>query len=151
MTIKLQKDRIGDVKKIMKKDFKKWHERKTKIHNDKMRPFFHEREIWFTSLGENIGFEQDGKGDTFFRPMLILKKFNNEVCWALPLTRTEKTGKYYFPIAYVVKNDTDGDDSGVVILSQLRLVDAKRLQYKIGMVKEKELANIKKALRTLLK
>ena len=45
----------------MKKDFKKWMEQKVKIHNDKTHPFFHEREVWFSSLGENIGFEQDGE------------------------------------------------------------------------------------------
>lgn len=44
----------------MKKDYKKWMENKAKINNEKVRPFFHEREIWFSSIGENIGYEQDG-------------------------------------------------------------------------------------------
>jgi len=106
----------------MKKNYVKWHKQKTEIHNDKIRPFFHEREIWFTSLGENIGFEQDGSGEKFMRPVLVFKKFNNEVVWVLPLTRTNKTGKYYFRIS--------DNQLSVVVLSQIRLVDAKRLQYK---------------------
>ena len=58
----------------MKKDFKKWHTQKSDLHENKTRVFFHEREIWFTSLGANIGFEQDGRGDDFLRPIVILKK-----------------------------------------------------------------------------
>jgi len=137
----------------MKKDFKKWHAKKSEIHNDKMRPFFHEREVWFCAIGENIGFEQDGSGESFLRPILILKKFNNQVIWALPLTRTDKTGKYYFRTSLLVDNGNGNanDRPSVVILSQLRLVDAKRLQYKVGTVKEDEFTQIKEALIALLK
>jgi len=135
----------------MKKDFKKWMGQKAKIHNDKIRPFFHEREVWFSSLGENVGFEQDGGGEKFLRPILILRKFNNEVIWALPLTRTDKTGKYYFRISLVTDEDNADDRPSVVILSQIRLVDAKRLQYKVGTVKEDEFIKIKEALIALLK
>ncbi len=85
----------------MSKDYRKWTEQKVKIHNDKIRPFLHEREVWFSSIGENIGFEQDGGGGKFMRPVLVLKKFNNEVAWVLPLTRTDKAGKYYFHISLV--------------------------------------------------
>ena len=135
----------------MQKDFKKWHEKKVKIHNDKIRPFFHERDVWFSSLGENIGFEQDGSGENFLRPALILRKFNNEVVWALPLTRTNKTGKYYFHISFVADEGANNNRTSVVILTQIRLVDAKRLQYKIGTVKEDEFLKIKEALVALLK
>ena len=126
-------------------------EQKAKIHNDKMRPFFHEREVWFSSLGENIGFEQDGSGEKFMRPMLILRKFNNEVVWALPLTRTDKIGKYYFHISLVTDDGNADNRPSTVILTQFRLVDAKRLQYKVGTVKEDEFIKIKEALITLLK
>jgi mRNA-degrading endonuclease toxin of MazEF toxin-antitoxin module len=135
----------------MKKDFKKWMDLKAGIHNDKIRPFFHEREIWFSSLGENVGFEQDGSGENFMRPVLILKKFNNEVVWVLPLTRTDKTGEYYFRILPVNGAGNTEGRASVVILSQIRLVDVKRLQYKIGDVKEDEFEKIKEALIALLK
>lgn len=114
----------------MQKDYQKWHPQKAEIHNGKVRPFFHPREVWFCSLGENVGFEQDGVGDNFMRPAVVLRKFNNEVLWGLPLTRTEKTGKYYFH-TFVVKDDNITDtDASSIILSQIRLIDAKRLQYK---------------------
>ncbi len=125
----------------MKKDYKKWHDRKSKIHNDKKRPFFHEREIWFASLGENVGFEQDGSGENFLRPAVILLKFNNDVAWILPLTRTDKIGKYYFKIS----------NQSVAILSQIRLIDTKRLQYKIDTMSENNFTKLKEALIALLR
>ena len=74
----------------MKKDFKKWHEKKSAIHALPQRPFFHEREIWFCYVGANVGFEQDGSGSEFIRPVVVLRKFNNAVFWAVPLTKASK-------------------------------------------------------------
>ena len=85
------------------------------------------------------------------RPILIIKKFNNEVVWALPLTRTEKNGKYYFRISLVADDGKSDDRPSVVILSQLRLIDAKRLQYKAGTITEDEFTKTKEALIALLK
>ena len=56
----------------MKKDFQTWHLNKSNLHENKERPFFHEREIWFTSVGVNIGFEQDGNGE-IHRPVIVIK------------------------------------------------------------------------------
>ena len=125
----------------MLKDFKNWHNKKEQIHSKKERPFFHEREVWFCTLGVNVGFEQDGRGENFLRPALVIKKFNNAVFWVLPLTKTLKKGKYYYD--FIIK---ERDESSIVILSQLRLVDAKRLQYKIGNIKEEDFLEIKKRL-----
>lgn len=128
----------------MKKDFKNWHSQKSELQDYKARPFFHEREIWFTSLGVNVGFEQDGKGKEFQRPVLILKKFNNESFWGLPLTTKKKKGKYYHSF------NLDGRGINTVILSQLKFMDAKRLQYKIGMMEIAEFNNIKQKLKLLI-
>jgi mRNA interferase MazF len=71
----------------MKKDYSEWHEKKTDIElSSETRVFFHEREVWWCSLGANVGFEQDGKGIKFARPVIVFKKFNKEVFWALPLS-----------------------------------------------------------------
>jgi mRNA interferase MazF len=59
--------------------FDQWNTVKQNTHQKKERVFFHEREIWFLSIGQNIGFEQNGKGSNFLRPVLILKQFSNEV------------------------------------------------------------------------
>lgn len=128
----------------MKKDFQKWHDKKAQVDEIEKRPFFHEREIWFCHLGANIGFEQDGAGDDFQRPIIIIRKFNNEVCWILPLSKTNKRSKYYFAFKF---NDTT---ASVAILSQIRLLDAKRLSRKIGEIDKNEFVQIINKIKALL-
>lgn len=130
---------------MLEKDFTHWHDRKEVIHCKKRRPFFRERDVWFCSLGVNVGFEQDGRGQQFLRPVVIVRKFNNEICWGLPLTKNAKQGPYYLSISPVA-----GREASAVILSQLRLIDVKRLQYKVGAVSEEEFREIKKRLIALL-
>ena len=127
-----------------KKDFSLWHTKKTSVHNEKQRPFFSEREIWFCTMGENIGYEQDGRGENFLRPVLILKKFNNEVLWAIPLTTNNKVGKYYYNFKLKDK------EPSTAILSQIRLIDGKRLQYKIGDMEQCNFEEIKIKIKQLL-
>lgn len=105
----------------MEKDFDAWNERKKALHNLDDGKYFHEREVWWCSLGVNIGFEQDGTNELFERPVLVVKKFNRDVLWALPLTRSDKKTRYHAPV-------TIGASNSVVILSQLRLISSKRLQ-----------------------
>lgn len=127
------------------KDYKIWTPIKVKIHNNEsVRPGFHEREIWYCHLGENVGFEQDGKGDDFLRPIIILRKFNNEIFWAIPLTSVIKKSKYYFAITL-----EEGKKSSA-ILSQIRLIDAKRLSHKIDNVDLAEFEELKKKLKDLI-
>jgi mRNA interferase MazF len=47
-------------------------------------PLFKERDIWWVSIGVNVGFEEDGKHEKFLRPVLILKKFNKELFLGIP-------------------------------------------------------------------
>lgn len=128
------------------KDYKIWTPVKTQLHNsESARPGFHEREIWYCYLGENIGFEQDGKGNDFLRPVIVLRKFNNEILWAIPLTSAIKKSPYYFVISFG-ENKTKSS----AILSQIRLIDAKRLSYTIGEVSKEEFKELKKKLKDLI-
>ena len=127
----------------MKKDFQKWHKRKEYLHEEKTRPFFHEAEVWFCALGINVGFEQDGRGESFLRPAVIVRKFNNESFWGLPLTKNEKKGKYYFSFKL-------NSEISTAILSQIRLIDGKRLYYKIGIVSEKDFVELTEKLKALM-
>ena len=56
----------------MEKDFDKWNESKKVIHHNNEDKFYHEREVWWCSLGINIGFEQDGKDEDDFLIFLPL-------------------------------------------------------------------------------
>jgi mRNA interferase MazF len=123
----------------MEKDFDSWNKLKKSLSTGESNVFFHKREIWYCSLGKNIGYEEDGKNELFERPILIIKKFNNDIFLAIPLTSSKKDNKYYF------KYKLEGREySG--ILSQIRLLDKKRLSRKIGMMKESDFKNIIKSI-----
>ena len=129
---------------MSKKDYLVWHTEKSSVEEHKIRPGFHEREVWFCIMGTNIGYEQDGRGNKFLRPVVIIKKFNNEVLWAVPLTTKGKQGKYYFSFGL-------GDEGiSTAILSQLRLIDAKRLEYKIGNISKGDFKTLKSKLTQLI-
>ncbi len=108
----------------MEKDFDGWNARKKRMEVAEQKKFFHEREVWWCSLGVNVGFEQDGKNDLYERPVLVIQKFNRDILWAIPLTSTKKKGAYYFPISANKRES-------VAILSQLRLISSKRLQRRM--------------------
>jgi mRNA interferase MazF len=130
----------------MKKDYTKWHKIKTDVNNSEKRVFFHEREIWFCHIGANVGFEQDGTKEEYLRPVLIIRKFNNEIFWGIPLTKSErrKDSKYYYAFSFV-----EGITS-LAILSQVKLIDAKRLVRHIGTMEEDDFEKTKKKLKELL-
>ncbi|MEK7157860.1 MAG: type II toxin-antitoxin system PemK/MazF family toxin, partial [Patescibacteria group bacterium] len=128
----------------MKKDFGKWNNKKTEIDHANNPAFYHEREVWWCSTGLNVGFEQDGKGENFSRPVLIVKGFNKNVFLSVPLTTKAKDGKYYYRI------DLGDGVSRKIILSQIRLLDSKRLQEKITTINKEQFSEIKKAIIQLL-
>lgn len=126
------------------KEFDKWNKEKKVIDKkDTHGLFFKEREIWWCSLGVNVGFEQDGKNDNHERPILIIKKFNGEMIYVIPLTSTEKEGKYYFPIK-------DGEKVHSTILSQAKLMSPRRLLRKIKTLDKTQFEECKKRFLELL-
>ena len=134
---------------MFKKDFKKWHDQKSSVDCIEKRPFFHEKEIWLCHLGINVGFEQDGKGDDFLRPIVIIRKFNNEIFWALPLTKlskkiNKKAERYYFKFSFIKNTES------FAILSQIRLIDARRLSNFIGTISETDFLQLIEKLKALL-
>ena len=130
--------------RVLDLEFDKWNELKKKLHTRDEKILFHEREIWWCSLGVNIGFEENGKNEMFERPVLILRKFNKYILWVLPLTRSKKDGDFYYRI-------TQGEEyDSVVILSQIRLISSKRLLRKMRMLKLSEFEDIKNKVKKFL-
>lgn len=132
----------------MNKEYSEWHDKKKVLNEreDMDTIFFREKEVWWTALGVNIGFEQDGKGEEFRRPILILKKFNKYAVLAVPLTTKIKEGnKYYVPCSIV-------DDSipRTAIISQIRLIDTKRFIDKLGVADKDSYTKIKNAIKAML-
>jgi len=128
----------------MKKDFDKWNEKKKQLDNREDAPFYHEREIWWCSLGVNIGFEQDGSGEEHRRPALVLKGLSRETCLIIPLT-TALSNHLMRPSVGLV----EGKEARV-LLSQIRVIDSKRLVRKIGYLNKKVFEQVRKAAKDLL-
>jgi len=126
-------------------DYYKWCDLKNKINFfNRKNLFFKEREVWYCYLGLNVGFEQDGKGDSFLRPVLVLRKFNKHLFLGLPLTTKIKNNPFYYKIYYNKKEQC-------VILSQIRSIDSKRLKNKTFIVSKEDFKKIKKRLIFILK
>jgi mRNA-degrading endonuclease toxin of MazEF toxin-antitoxin module len=130
----------------MEKDYRIWTPIKTNTNNNGSHPRgYKEREIWICKVGENIGFEEDGKIDkNFVRPVLILKIFSKEFCHIIPLSKTEKRGKYYYAF------DGNTGTMSVALLSQSKAIDSSRLVRKIGIAKKEDFIKIKDELKEVI-
>lgn len=128
----------------VKKDYTQWHTLKDYIEEHSSGFFFNEREIWWCSLGANIGSEQDGKNHYFERPVLIFKKFSNGIFWGLPLTTKSKENEFYYPYSI------DGQPSSI-LLSQIRLLSSKRLIRKLTKIHGNSFSEIQKEFISLIK
>ena len=118
------------------KNFINWFSLKPKLDGNNHRPLFQEREVWNCHLGCNIGFELDGKNDKFIRPALVLKKLTHNTFLAIPLTTKLKSGTWY------VKSNIQNKE-GRYIISQIRIVDSKRLYNKIERIPDEDFHKVK--------
>lgn len=126
--------------------FIQWTKLKIKLHlSDKeIKVYFRQGEIWWASLGINIGYEEEGKNSSFERPVLVLKKFNKDLLWGIPLTtKIKEKNPYYFPYKLAGKKYS-------AILSQLRVLSSKRLIRRIGIFPEVNLQKIREVIKNLI-
>ncbi len=128
----------------MYKDFDGWNNVKQDIHTNGEPKFYCAREIWWCSLGVNIGFEQEGDGNNGARPILIMKGFSKYVCLVIPLTTSTKINEYHFSLGQV-----DGKIA-FAIISQIRLIDTRRLINRIHIIDKNLFYEIRKAVKNLL-
>ena len=106
------------------KDFDGWNSVKKRLHDTRKVPVFKSGEIWWCSVGVNIGFEEDGKNEQYERPVLVLRKYNRELFFGLPLTTVVKKNKFHFVL-------TNERTKGSIILSQGRIFSTRRMSRKI--------------------
>jgi len=126
----------------MQKDFDSWNNVKKKTDAEKPR-LYTLREIWWCRLGVNIGTEQDGKGDWYVRPCVILRGFGADACLVVPLTTSTREHALRFPIGLVEGQQARAN------LSQIRIIDTRRLEQKIGFLDEKVFSELRKTARNM--
>ena len=127
----------------MLQDFLNWIKIKFQIHEHEKRPlYFNEREIWWCQFGQNIGNEQNGKGQNFMRPVLVIKKYNRNICLVVPLSSQIKENKYYFILT--IKQKTQA-----FLISQMRTLDTKRFVKKMSELTKQEFQEVKNYIQKM--
>ena len=121
-----------------------WNENKKDISKNNSLIKFQQFQIIFMKIGINIGFEQDGKGKDFLRPVLVYKKFNNKIFLGIPLTSKENNDKFHFEFEY---------KKGVksyAILSQIKLFDIRRAKYYDGKISKENFTKLQEKMLDLI-
>ncbi|MCI4405952.1 MAG: type II toxin-antitoxin system PemK/MazF family toxin [Sulfuricurvum sp.] len=126
------------------KKFDEWNEVKKQVDTRSNIIQFKEREVYWASVGENVGFEQNGKGVDFARPVLVIKKLNKNLFFGVPLSTQSRMGSFFFEFELLP------NQKSTALLVQAKVYDAKRLAKKIGMIKEEEFKLLKDNLKNLL-
>jgi len=117
------------------KEFDKWNICKKEINNNETIRLYKEREIWWASVGVNVGYEEDGKNNNYVRPVLIIRKFNRMLFLGIPMSTRIKDNKYYYNIC--IKGKTVS-----LLLSQIKVFSSKRLLNRHTIVNKNEYKKI---------
>ncbi len=131
----------------MKDEFDKWNEIKKNLETGLAagpENFPKEREVWICILGKNIGKEQNGANEDFSRPILVIKKFNNDMFWTIALSTKQKDIDFYYNFTDPLSNEVSA------ILAQFRLMSIKRLTRKLYTLPDKIFIDIVKSIKELL-
>ena len=111
--------------------------------NQSILPLIREGDIWWCSLGENIATEIGGKGDYFRRPVIVFVKLDGRSFLGIPMTSQTKRGSWYFQLRSSAFGDT-------AIIAQIRYLDSKRLDKRIGSMNHGEFENLRRSFIELI-
>ncbi len=126
------------------KNYDTWNNKKKNIELVTQEIYFDIREVWWCTLGINLGHEEDGKGADFTRQVLIFKKFNKSIFFGIPLSTKLKDNKYYIQALY------SDNQIRAAMISQMKLISSKRLTNKECTIKKEEFEKIRKAVKDML-
>jgi mRNA-degrading endonuclease toxin of MazEF toxin-antitoxin module len=127
----------------MKKDFDAWNSTKKQLEDRKKDFLFSEREIWWCSVGLNVATESCGKGETYQRPVLILKKLSRNSFIGIPLSTQEKNGTWFTDVSV-------HGEKRYVLLYQIRMFSTNRFQRRLATLDDADFNKVKEKLETLL-
>lgn len=121
-----------------------WNNLKKRLSTNNKRIHIRNSEIYFTSIGHNIGYEAYGKDELFLRPVLVYKKLTHSTFIGIPLTSKPKSGSYYFKFSY------KKDKYSYASLNQLKVFDTKRIVYKSGNIKKDDFDKLKDQMKKFI-
>lgn len=127
----------------MDKLFDSWNKQKKILDTKSRKLLFKEGEIWWCSLGVNIGQESCGKGSLFRRPIIILKKLSQSTCIAIPTTTKNKKGSWYHEIHV-------NGFFRYAMMRQIRFLSSNRLSVRESSLSDEQFFVLKKSVALLL-
>jgi len=127
------------------KRFLAWMGLKERLHELKHAPpLVSEQEIWWASVGENVGSEINGKSDLFSRPVLILKKLAHGFYFVVPTTTQARQGSWYVGFRQQERDM-------VACLHQARAIDYRRLSSRLGKIDSDDFDKVREGFHKLYK
>jgi len=125
--------------------FDEWNRLKKKLDKKEKIINFFQGNIYFMSVGKNIGHEAYGKDELFLRPVLVYKKLTKTTFLGIPLTSQKKEGSFFFQFSY------KKDKISVAILHQMRVFDIRRSEYLSGKINKNTYKNLEIAVSEFMK
>ena len=139
----LEKTKIVEYEdRVEQKDFDGWNLKKKNVQIEESR-LYTTREVWWCRLGVNIGSEQDGNGEEFLRPVIIVRGFGAKTCLVIPLTTSSKIHPLRISLGEIQSK------SASALLSQIRVIDTRRLVEKICFLDKDRFKELRKAVKNL--
>jgi mRNA interferase MazF len=127
------------------KRWSEWFGLKQRLHEMRQAPpLVSERDIWWASVGENVGSEVNGKSDLFSRPVVILKKLSHSFYFVVPTTTQPREGTWYVPFSL-------GGKEMIACLHQARALDYRRLSSRLGTIDGDDFSRVRSGFRALYK
>lgn len=127
------------------KNFNDWNKKKIKIDGNKTYNHPQEKEIWWCSIGVNVGSEVYGKGMDYTRPVLVINNEGSESFIGIPITSKVKNRKY----SCIIK--TDDEKLHSVLVYQIRSFDKRRLTEKKYTLSDEEYRKVESYFKKLYK
>lgn len=119
-----------------------WNVVKIELHRGGVFRNIKEGDVWWCSMGENVGVEINGKQEFFLRPVLVLKKLSRYGFMGIPLTSQPHKGSWY--VSFEFKNKIQN-----AVLAQARVLSVYRLRRKMGVVPNSDLELVRAGFREL--
>ncbi len=130
------------IKEVAEK-FVSWIKIKIRTHFIDATFDFSEKQVWWASMGQNVGVEQNGKNENFERPVLIFRRFNDDQFWALPISTKIKINKYCYVFS-------QGGKQFCINLSQMRVMDRKRLLRRLEDLSNNNFVAVKMQVKKII-
>ena len=124
------------------KRFDEWIKVKSDLHFAGVYRNIKEGDVWWCSIGENVGVEINGKQEFFLRPVLVMKKLSKFGFMGVPLTSQPHEGSWYVQFDFKDKHQN-------AVLAQARVFSVYRLRRKMGTVPDSDLELVRSGFKKL--